>query len=73
MWHSPREEAFLPSRGHAIVTITVLDENGFTHHYAPVELRLDVLTHVIPTFSAPAEDHARSPRAMRSRRLRDRW
>ena len=63
MWNSPRKETFLPARGHAIVTITVLDENGFTHLYTPMELRLDILAQVIPQLSASADDQARSASA----------
>lgn len=35
----PRSENYLPARGNMIITITVVDENGFTHHYAPIETR----------------------------------
>ena len=47
MWHSPHTETFLPARGHAIVTVTVVDENGFTHHYAPIETPRDVVPRAI--------------------------
>lgn len=33
----PRIDKKLPRRGYVIATITVVDEHGFTHHYAPVE------------------------------------
>lgn len=73
MWHSPQAEKFLPSRGHAIVTITVLDENGFTHHYQPVELRLDVLSDALARFSTTTENARRLAENSKRRRPRDRW
>lgn len=33
----PRIGTKLPRRGFVMATITVVDEHGFTHHYAPVE------------------------------------
>jgi hypothetical protein len=33
----PRIGTQLPRRGFVMATITVVDEHGFTHHYAPVE------------------------------------
>lgn len=46
--------SLLPRRGHAIVTVTALDENGYTHHYAPVEVRRDVLAEALTTLTRPA-------------------
>ncbi|WP_175611077.1 hypothetical protein [Microbacterium sp. RURRCA19A] len=40
----PGTGASLPARGSAIVRVTVVDENGFTHHYAPIETRRDTIS-----------------------------
>lgn len=59
--------SLLPRRGHAIVTLAALDENGYTHHYAPVEVRRDVLAETLATLTRPAstarEERGRSPLA----------
>ncbi|WP_022879563.1 MULTISPECIES: hypothetical protein [unclassified Microbacterium] len=47
MWHVPATETFLPARGNAIVTVTVVDENGFTHHYEPIETRRDTVSRAL--------------------------
>lgn len=72
MWNPPRSERFLPSRGHAIVTITVVDENGFTHHYAPVEARRDILAQALAVLSPDTQDVDHPGRALRAPR-RNRW
>ena len=38
-----RTSSQLPRRGHVLVTITVVDENGFTSHYETVEAPVGAL------------------------------
>ncbi|GAA1468910.1 hypothetical protein [Microbacterium thalassium] len=62
----PRVVAKLPRRGYVLATLTVVDENGFTHHYAPVETPLGALRdaaalmHLQSTAMDTSHDDARS-------------
>lgn len=51
----PRTTSRLPRRGHVLVTMVVIDENGFTHHYSPVETPTGVIR------DAAAAIHLHSP------------
>ncbi|WP_194409547.1 hypothetical protein [Microbacterium cremeum] len=58
-----RIDSKLPRRGFAMVTITVVDEHGFTHHYAPVETPTGALRDAVTLMHlhSTASDAAAAP------------
>ena len=51
-----RTSAQLPRRGHVLVTITVVDENGFTSHYETVEAPVGALRDGVAAIHLAAVD-----------------
>lgn len=51
-WYPVQNEKFLPDRGHVMVTITVVDADGFTHHHPQIHTRTDVFARVLGALSS---------------------
>ena len=51
-----RTSSRLPRRGHALVTITVVDENGFTSQYETVETPVGALRDGVAAIHLAAVD-----------------
>ncbi|WP_203580262.1 hypothetical protein [Microbacterium hibisci] len=59
----PRASAQLPRRGHVLVTITVVDENGFTSQYETVEAPVGALRDGVAAIHLAAADAAAESRS----------
>lgn len=49
-----RRPRTVPRRGHVLVTVTAVDENGFVHQYADVETPSTALRDAVATLHAAA-------------------
>ncbi|WP_295784026.1 hypothetical protein [uncultured Microbacterium sp.] len=51
---------FLPTRGRSFITVSVVDENGFTQHHGPVEVRNELVAKILAGLRLQAEPRPKS-------------
>jgi hypothetical protein len=56
----------LPRRGYVLVSLAVVDENGFTHQYQPVETPVGAFRDGLATITLPATPAAESTSSERT-------